>query len=299
MANTVAELTQIKPEQLNIVQRIIPWSNRNRPGWKLNPGLQWRPIQHTTGNTNPWADAENHVTFCIRDQGGEHNVSFHIVVDDDLTVYQLLPFDEVGFHAGDGLDNYWGDIGGWSGVAMELCVNMANDPARWLRAKQVACATWASFLIGDERWDYGTGSPERFSVDRYSPHYAVSDDDKWCPTQLLNEGNITTTGTGPMREAIRILAGLGGGVSVPDGYPDGMDLGVARMLFGRVTGDDGKNYAFNEKGVVSNKWLERGKDTGSFPELVSVRIFDNRRYLKFSDGWVLWSVGNGAVKELA
>jgi hypothetical protein len=296
MANTVAELTQIKPSQLIIVQRMIPWSNFNRPGWKLNPGLNWRPIQHTTGNTNPGADAEMHVAF-VAQGGGSGNVSFHIVCDDDLTVYQLLPFDEVGFHAGDGLDDYWGDVGGWSGVAMELCVNMANDPARWLKAKQIACATWASVLLGDPRWDYGTGGPERFSVDRYEPHQKVSDDDKYCPTQLLNEGNITREGTGPMREAIRVLAGFGGS-EVPTGYPDGMDIGVARMLFGRVTGDDGKNYAFNPEGSVSRKWLERGKTMGEFPELIAVRVFDTRKFFKFAGGWTLWQEGTGTVKEL-
>lgn len=297
MANTVTELTQIRPSQLDIRRSMIPWSNRNRPGWKLNPGLSWRLIQHTTGNTQPDADAEMHVRF-VQQGGGSSNVSFHIVVDDDLTVHQLLPFDEVGYHAGDGLDNYWTDLGGWAGVAMELCVNMASDPARWLRAKQVACATWASVLIGDDRWDYGTGSPQRFSVDRYDPHFAVSDDGKWCPTQLLNEGNINRDGSGPLREAIRQLAGLGGG-SVPAGYPDGMDIGIARMLFGRVTGDDGKNYAYNENGVVSKKWLERGNAKDTWPRLLEVRTFDTRQYFVFSDGWTLFKVGSGAIQELS
>jgi hypothetical protein len=296
MPNTVAELTQIRPEQLTIVRRMIPWTNRNRPGWKLNPGLRWNFLQHTTGNQDPGADAEMHVAF-VAQGGGVANVSFHIVVDADLTVYQLLPFDEVGFHAGDGLDNYWNDIGGWGSIAMELCVNEQNNPARWLKAKQVACATWASILIGDERWDYGTAGPERFTADLYLPHYAVSDDNKWCPTPLLNEGNIDRNGNGPMRDAIRVLAGFGGG-NVPDGYPDGMDYGIARMLFGRVTGDDGKNYAYNETGPVSKKWLADGKESGQYPQLVEVRHFDDRAYFRFSNGMTYWKTGNGPIKEL-
>lgn len=295
---SVAGLTQIKPADLTIVQRIIPWSNRNRPGAKLNTGLQWELTQHTTGNENVWADAESHVTFCIRDQGGSGNVSFHIVHDDDLTVYQLLPFDEAGYHAGDGMDSWWGDVGGWGSIAMETCVNMIRDPARWLRCQQVAAATWASVLIGDPRWDFGTGGPERFSVDRYVPHYKQSDDKKWCPAPMLNNGNIRTDGTGPMREAIRLLAGLGG-ADVPDGYPEGMDYGVARMLFGRVIGDDGKVYAFNEQGAISQRWIEYGKESGVWPQLVEVRHFDTRVYFRFSNGLTYWRSGSGPIKELA
>ena len=298
MPNTVAELTQINPRDLIIKRSMIPLSNRNRPGWKLNPGLQWYFIQHTTGNLNEWADAENHVVFCIRDQGGQYSVSFHIVVDDDLTVHQLLPFDEAGFHAGDGMDDYWRDVGAWGGVAMELCVNMTSDPVRWLRAKQVACATWASILMGDDRWDYGAGGPERFSADRYLPHQAVSDDNKYCPTQLLNEVNITRNGSGPMREAIRVLSGTAGGGVVDDGYPNGMDVGVARALFGRPVGDDGKVYGYNDKGVISKRWLERGTTENLWPELVRVRIFDDRKYFQFSDGWTLWQTGSGSIQEL-
>ena len=81
-------------------------------------------------------------------------------------------------------------------------------------------------------------------------------------------------------------------------YPDGMDEGVARMLFGKVIGDDGKSYAFNPDGRVSNRWLERGKSENAWPELIRVRIFDDRKYFDFSDGWVLWQVGSGALKEL-
>lgn len=89
--------------------------------------------------------------------------------------------------------------------------------------------------------------------------------------------------------------------SVPDTssmYPDGMDEGIARMLFGRVIGDDGKSYAFDPKGKVSTRWLARGKGGGAWPELIRVRIFDNRKYFDFSDGWVLWQVGSGPLKDL-
>jgi N-acetylmuramoyl-L-alanine amidase len=296
MANTVAELTQIKPSQLTIVQKMAPWSNENRPGWKLNPGLQWNLLQHTTGNLNDWATALMHADFVVNG-GGEHGVSYHLTVDEHLTVYQMLPFDEVGFHAGDSLDSYWGDWGGWGSIAMELCVNKTEYPALWLKAKQVACAAWASILIGDSRWDYGTGGPQRFSADRYFPHKKASDDNKNCPTQLLAEGNVDINGNGPMREAIKVLAGVGV-PPVEDGYPVGMDYGVARMLFGQVIGDDGKNYAFNPDGVVSKKWLKDGAESNEYPQLEEVRHYDDRTYFRFSNGMAYWRTGNGPIKVL-
>jgi hypothetical protein len=29
-----------------------------------------------------------------------------------------------------------------------------------------------------------------------------------------------------------------------------------------------------------------------------VRVFDDRTYFHFSDGWTLWRTGNGPIKEL-
>lgn len=82
-------------------------------------------------------------------------------------------------------------------------------------------------------------------------------------------------------------------------YPHGMDEGIASFLFGKVHGDPkGAPYSFNPTGPVSKRWLARGTVTGEWPALVSVRQFDDRMYFAFSDGWVIWRVGNGALQEL-
>jgi hypothetical protein len=86
---------------------------------------------------------------------------------------------------------------------------------------------------------------------------------------------------------------------VTDGkYPEGMDAGIAAMLFGKVT--VGKTvYQFDPKGPVSKAWLLRGKTTGLWPELVKVKTFDTRTYFVFGDGFVLWQPRKGdAVREL-
>jgi hypothetical protein len=81
-------------------------------------------------------------------------------------------------------------------------------------------------------------------------------------------------------------------------YPEGMDAGIAAMLFGKVT--VGKTvYQFDPKGPVSKAWLLRGKTTGLWPELVKVKTFDTRTYFVFGDGFVLWQPRKGdAVREL-
>jgi hypothetical protein len=82
-------------------------------------------------------------------------------------------------------------------------------------------------------------------------------------------------------------------------YPDGMDLGIARMLFGQVVGADGTVYRFAEGGQISGMWLKRGVEIASYPRLIEVRNYDTRTYFVFSDGWTLWRPRNGvAVKEL-
>lgn len=74
-------------------------------------------------------------------------------------------------------------------------------------------------------------------------------------------------------------------------YPQGMDQKIAAFAFGRVTGDDGKVYAFDERGPVTRLWLDlgwAGGDDSRFPELVSVRHVNDRKYFHFSDGMILW-----------
>jgi hypothetical protein len=76
---------------------------------------------------------------------------------------------------------------------------------------------------------------------------------------------------------------------VPSPYPEGMDLTVAEYLFGPQ---------FNPNGQVSKRWLERGKATEQWPLLREVKTIGHNTYYQFGDGWTLYKVGSGAVKEL-
>ena len=147
-------------------------------------------------------------------------------------------------------------------------------------------------------WDEFPIAPQDgFSFVRWHQEFCIGTG-KVCP------GNVVISETSALIDRTKaILQDYQEGATVPpapqpDIYPDGMDLGIARMLFGGVVGDDGRNYKFNPDGTISTQWLDRGKAGDGFPELVRVRRFDNRTYFVFSDGWTLWRTGNGAVKEL-
>lgn len=97
---------------------IIPASNSNRPGIKLVGGTPEFITIHETANTKPGANAEMHRKFVNEGKGGEENVSFHYVVDSKESI-QLLPDDEVAWHAGDGRNG----AGNNRSIAIEVCVN--------------------------------------------------------------------------------------------------------------------------------------------------------------------------------
>lgn len=96
---------------------LIPAGNRNRPGRKLDGGLPAYITIHETGNTDVGTDAEMHRDFVFAG-GGREGVSFHYVVDDYESI-QLLPDDEVAWHAGDGAHG----PGNSTSLAVEACVN--------------------------------------------------------------------------------------------------------------------------------------------------------------------------------
>lgn len=169
---------------LNFRVDLIPDGNSNRPGFLLNTNDRDIGItQHTTGNTNPTADAEMHVTF-THNGGGSDNVSFHFVVDDKVAV-QLLPVYEGAYHAADGCDNRATDIGCFDTIAIELCV---NNGANWAKAKDNLSKLYALLWNGDKR----IAGIDRVTVveGRVYTHQQVSDTNKYCPTQILNEGSL-------------------------------------------------------------------------------------------------------------
>jgi N-acetylmuramoyl-L-alanine amidase len=160
---TMKELAQEQIPVLPYRIALIPEGNVNRPGIPMRP--EWVTV-HETANTRPGANAEMHRRF-VHGGGGAEGVSFHLVVD-DREVIQLLRFDEVAWHAGDGRDG----PGNRTSIAIETCVNSDGDWGRTLRNLVILLASICRA--------YGWGA------DRIVQHHRWSG--KNCPSRIRAEG---------------------------------------------------------------------------------------------------------------
>ncbi|WP_458109821.1 peptidoglycan recognition protein family protein [Bacillus zhangzhouensis] len=143
---------------VKIIQAYIPKHNRNRPGNVMKPLYI---TVHNTSNTAKGANAASHAAFVARSSTG---VSWHYTVDDQV-IYQHLPLNENGWHAGDGRGT-----GNMKSIGIEICENadgnfeQAVENAQWLIRK----------LMGDLR----------IPLSNVVPHKHWSG--KECPRKLLN-----------------------------------------------------------------------------------------------------------------
>lgn len=99
---------------LNIIQDFIPRTHSNRPGRPLTPT---HVTIHNTGNPNPGADAAAHARYVKSADAQRRQVSWHYTVD-DRAIYQSLPVNEVGWHAGQGNSK---------SIGIEICMHRGMD----------------------------------------------------------------------------------------------------------------------------------------------------------------------------
>lgn len=145
---------------MNIIQRIIPKGQKNqRPGFSMTPKYI---TVHQTANKEKGANAEMHARYLLNGGGGRV-VGWHFTVDDH-SIYQHLPCNESGWHAGDG-----SGPGNRQSIGIEICENVDGD-----FQKAVKNAQW---LIMKLMTDHG------ISADRVVPHKHWSG--KNCPSTLL------------------------------------------------------------------------------------------------------------------
>ena len=118
---------------IRIKREILPQSSRIRPGYKMNPKYI---TVHNTANTSTGANAKAHAKYLLSGAGGR-SVSWHFTVD-DTEIYQHLPTDESGWHAGDG-----NGPGNRRSIGIEICENRDGDfekaveNAQWLIGKLI------------------------------------------------------------------------------------------------------------------------------------------------------------------
>ncbi|MDI1346731.1 MAG: N-acetylmuramoyl-L-alanine amidase, partial [Pseudolabrys sp.] len=110
-------------KELHVIQDFIPLGNSNRPGKKLKPTLI---TIHNTDNDSPGANAAAHAKYQKGADARKRQVSWHFSVDDN-SVYQSLPNNEIGWHAGSSKGN-------GSSIGIEICMNPELDvPATYRR----------------------------------------------------------------------------------------------------------------------------------------------------------------------
>ncbi|KEP28425.1 N-acetylmuramoyl-L-alanine amidase [Bacillus safensis] len=116
---------------VKIIQALIPKQHRNRPGNTMKPLYI---TVHNTSNSAKGANAASHAAFVARSSTG---VSWHYTVDDQV-IYQHLPLNENGWHAGDGRGT-----GNMKSIGIEICENadgnfeQAVENAQWLIRKLI------------------------------------------------------------------------------------------------------------------------------------------------------------------
>ncbi|KWU64882.1 N-acetylmuramoyl-L-alanine amidase [Bacillus mycoides] len=96
-------------------EMIVPKGNENiRPGYAMAP--KYITI-HETANTSKGANALNHAKYLDSQARGktDRSASWHFTVD-DKEIYQHLPLNEVGWHAGNKTGNY-------ESIGIEIAVN--------------------------------------------------------------------------------------------------------------------------------------------------------------------------------
>ncbi len=124
---------------MKIIQRFIPAGRRNRPMTFRTSSLFGKTMIpkavtiHNTGSAT--GNAAAHASYILSDACANRPASWHYTVD-DKELWQHLPNNESGWHAGDNLGP-----GNTTTIGIEICQHRgidqakANDNAAWLTAK--------------------------------------------------------------------------------------------------------------------------------------------------------------------
>lgn len=266
LGGLMEELSMTDPFPVTVPYRVslIPASNYNRPQDPMNAGGPRYLTVHETGNTNAGANAEMHRRF-THQGGGPENVSFHLVVD-DVEAIQLLPFSEIGWHAGDGCDSRQSDLGCFDSIAIETCVNRDGNWEQTLRNLIRLCAK----TIREN---------PSLSGDRIRQHNAWSG--KNCPERIRREGRWDWL----VSEVRRELAGAPAPGFV--GLPAWLPADYFRVAFPSA----------DPNGVVTKAVIEVVQATDRVPWFVGKSDVAPGKNLWRFDGFTLLNDGNKVWRE--
>lgn len=153
---------------MQIKKDILPEGHRNRPGYPMQPkGL----LYHTTNNWTDGAGDEAHAEYM---ENTTRVVSWHETVDKDSAT-QHLPYDENGWHAGDGGRGHYNR--NWLG--MEIAAEAVDrgeplDEATYKNAVERAAYFCEKFNFG---WDQL--QPHKIVYGKDCPHHTLFNHDQF------------------------------------------------------------------------------------------------------------------------
>ncbi|GAF67160.1 N-acetylmuramoyl-L-alanine amidase [Bacillus sp. TS-2] len=138
-----------------IKQDFIPETNANRPRIKMTPRFI---TVHETANRRNGANAQMHARYV---KNPTTPVSWHYTVDNHEMVFQHLPVDEIGWHAGDGGSGR----GNRESIGIEICVNSDGD---FIKAMENAIAL-IRFLMKEHSIPLGQVVPHQYWTGKNCP----------------------------------------------------------------------------------------------------------------------------------
>ncbi|AHL70872.1 N-acetylmuramoyl-L-alanine amidase [Bacillus pumilus] len=189
---------------VKVIQDFIPRSNKNRPGNYMKPLYI---TVHNTANTAKGANAASHATFVKRSSTG---VSWHYTVDENV-IYQHLPLNENGWHAGDGRGT-----GNMKSIGIEICENAdgnfekAVENAQWL-IRQLMTEQGILFanVVPHKHWS-GKECPRKLlnRWDSFKAGIAVANTSKKPSAKPTKATPIKTAASKPAKKSYGLPAGI-------------------------------------------------------------------------------------------
>ena len=125
-------------EKLTVTENMIPEGQWNRPGQYTDEGVKFKAYYVCVHDVGAPGDATSNSRYCVSPGQGNY-ISWHFTVGND-GVYQQLPMNEIGYHAGDGTHYDYGfrDSG--------IIAPEGNNEAAVIKINQVT----GKFMIGDK-----------------------------------------------------------------------------------------------------------------------------------------------------
>ena len=270
-----------EPEPMTLtIRQMLVTSGPNIPGTVLNDDDLYITV-HETDNSGTGANAVMHANY-VRNGGGASQVSFHNSVDSREFV-QIMPFNLVGYHAGDGCNDRATDFGCFQSIAIETCVNADGDYDQTIRN---LIAGIVAIIKGDSRLDFA-GRSGRFSPDRIRQHNDWSG--KYCPRKIRDRGlwpfilqevrkGVTATTPTPTTPPPSEYA-----PPIPIPYLETMAGGDPNTLAAIVT-DEGTDYIYVNDGVRAIRDTPRLQRANPGAARVGKHI---RKGQEFTVAWML------------